>query len=172
MSVIYMLESMRCVVLNTTYRPVQVVSAKRALKMIFEGKVHVVENHPTYVVHSVRETWPVPTMVALLTYIKERVGPAILTKRNLFIRDKNTCQYCRRHKADLIAHEFLTVDHVLPRSHGGRSIWTNVITACSTCNNKKGNTLLSECRMSLPTLPTTPTIFEIWSRYLTQRYHL
>lgn len=167
-----MLESMRCVVLNTTYRPVQVVSAKRALKMFFEGKVHVVENHPTYVVRSIHSSWPVPTMVALLTYIKERTGPAMLTKRNLFIRDKSTCQYCGRHKRDLVAKEFLTIDHVLPRSHGGRSTWNNVVTACSTCNNKKGNTLLSESRMVLTAQPVTPTIFEIWSRYLSQRYHL
>lgn len=167
-----MLESIRCVVLNATYRPVQVIPAKRALKMIFEGKVHVVENHPTYVVHSVYASWPVPIMVALKKFIKERVGPAILTKRNLFIRDKHSCQYCGRSKSEFKSHEFLTVDHVIPQARGGRNEWTNVVAACSSCNNKKGDTLLAQSKMTLLTKPAVPTIFEIWSKYLARKYHL
>lgn len=167
-----MLDTLRCVVLNTTYRPVHVISAKRALKMYFEGKVHIVEQHPTYLVHSVKQSWPVPIIVALKTFIKERIGPAILTKRNLFIRDRQTCQYCGRGKTVFKTHEFLTVDHIIPQSYGGANIWTNVVAACSTCNNSKGNIMLEKSGMKLLTKPAVPTIFEIWSKYLAKKYHL
>jgi len=167
-----MLETIRCVVLNSTYRPMHVIPAKRALKLYFEGKVHIVEQHPTYMVHSVRASWPVPIIVALKKFIKERVGPAILTKRNLFIRDKYTCQYCGRAKSQFKPQEFLTVDHVIPQARGGTNTWLNVVSACSTCNNLKGDTPLEKTRMRLLTKPTIPTIFEIWSKYLSKKYHL
>jgi 5-methylcytosine-specific restriction endonuclease McrA len=167
-----MLETIRCVVLNSTYRPVHVIPAKRALKMYFEGKVHIVEQHPTYMVRSVTASWPVPIIVALKKFIKERIGPAILTKRNLFIRDKYSCQYCGRSKSVFKSHEFLTVDHVVPQSYNGPNSWTNVVAACSTCNNNKGNTFLEKSGMHLLTTPSVPTIFEIWSKYLAKKYHL
>jgi len=156
-----------CVVLNATYEPISVISAKRALVMYLEGKANIVEEHPTYVVHTISSIFPLPLIIALKRLIKARLvfrQPAILTQRNLFIRDKYMCQYCGIPKADLKPHEFLTRDHVIPTARGGSDKWENVVTACNTCNNKKGNRTYDEIKMKLLTTPKVPTIFELWSK--------
>lgn len=161
-------ESVRCVVLNTTYEPLSVVKARDALVLIIEGKAVMVEEHPYLVVRSIKQTFKVPTMVALKTYVKSRKvfsAKATLTQRNLFVRDNYTCQYCERNKVELGAHEFLTRDHIHPECAGGPNTWLNLITACSTCNNKKGDTPLSQTDMILKKIPTVPTIFELWMKH-------
>ena len=163
------LETTRCVVLNSSYEPLTLVTAKRALTMYYEGKVDVIEEHPTLIVHSEDDVWPVPTAVILRHYVNARTPygkPAMLTQKNLFIRDKFTCQYCNRHRSDLADNEKLTRDHVFPKEKGGRDEWNNVVTACSTCNNRKANYLLGsfQCDFRLEKNPTTPTVYEIWSK--------
>jgi 5-methylcytosine-specific restriction endonuclease McrA len=160
-------ETTRCVVLNATYEPIMVVSARRALLMFLEGKAIIVEEHPELVMRSPKQTFPVPLMIALKQYIKGRrvfKTKALLTQKNLFIRDGYTCQYCSRTKSELKSSEFLTRDHVIPRDAGGRDTWTNVVTSCNTCNNKKSNYMMHETNMKLLKNPVEPTIFEIWTR--------
>ena len=102
-------ETTRCVVLNSTYEPIAVVPSKRALILILEGKAIVVEEHPTMVVRSPSTTLKVPIMVALKEFVRGRKifrTAAVLTQRNLFIRDNYTCQYCLRHKSELRHFEF------------------------------------------------------------------
>jgi 5-methylcytosine-specific restriction endonuclease McrA len=111
-------------------------------------------------------TLPIPTQVVLKEYKKTtpmyRVN-AFLTQRNLFLRDKRTCQYCLRHETQLDrTFEFLTRDHVYPQDKGGKDVWSNVVTACSTCNNKKANKTLEELGWKLPKALTTPTRYELW----------
>ena len=89
---------------------------------------------------------------------------ALLTQRNLFIRDQYTCQYCGRTKQQIKHSEFLTRDHVIPRHMGGKDIWENVVTCCNSCNNKKAYHLLEDINMTLLTIPRAPTIFELWTR--------
>ena len=89
------LDSTKCVVLNATYEPIMVVTSKRALLLFLEGKAVIVEEHPELVVRSPRQTFPVPLMIALVHYIKGRRvfrTPALLTQKNLFVRDAYTCQ--------------------------------------------------------------------------------
>ena len=141
------LESTRCVVLNTTYEPITVISSKRALILFLEGKALIVEEHPELVVRSPNQTFPVPTSIVLKKFVKGRMvfrTKALLTQRNLFIRDEYTCQYCGRTRQSLRSSEFLTRDHVAPRHVGGKDVWENVVTCCNTCNNKKAYHLLSE----------------------------
>jgi 5-methylcytosine-specific restriction endonuclease McrA len=160
-------ETTRCVVLNATYEPITVISSKRALIMFLEGKAIIVEEHPELVVRSPKQTFPVPLMIALKNYIKGRRvfrTKALLTQRNLFVRDAYTCQYCGRARSQLKSHEFMTRDHVIPMAKGGRDIWTNVVTSCNVCNNKKSDYLLGELNMTLLKEPTEPTVFEIWTR--------
>lgn len=167
------IETTRCVVLNATYEPITVVSAKRALLMFLEGKAVIVEEHPEYVMRSPRQTFPVPLMIALKNYIKGRrvfKTKALLTQKNLFIRDAYTCQYCGRKKSQLKQSEFLTRDHVIPTAKGGQDIWTNVVTSCNICNNKKSDYLMQEINMTLLKSPTEPTIFEIWTRQQNKLY--
>ena len=161
------LESTKCVVLNATYEPITVVTSKRALLLFLEGKAVIVEEHPNLVVKSPNKTFPVPLMIALTNYIKGRrvfKTPAMLTQKNLFIRDAYTCQYCARHRSTLKSSEFLTRDHVHPVAKGGKDAWQNVVTSCSTCNNKKADKLLETTGMKLLKTPAIPTIFELWTR--------
>jgi len=143
------------------------VTSKRALLLFLEGKAIIVEEHPELVVRSPKQTFPVPLMIALVRYIKGRRvfrTPALLTQKNLFIRDAYTCQYCGRHKSAFRSTEFLTRDHVHPVAKGGRDIWENVVTSCSTCNNKKADKLLESTTMNLLKIPVVPTIFELWTK--------
>lgn len=167
------IETTRCVVLNATYEPITVVSAKRALLMFLEGKAVIVEAHPEFVMRSPRQTFPVPLMIALKHYIKGRrvfTTKALLTQKNLFTRDGYTCQYCGRKKSQLKLSEFLTRDHVIPTAKGGRDIWTNVVTCCNECNNKKSDYLMHEINMTLLKPLQEPTIFEIWTRQQQKLY--
>lgn len=161
------LDTTRCVVLNATYEPITIVSSKRALILFLEGKAMIVEEHPELVVRSPSQTFPVPTSIVLKHFVKGRMvfrTKALLTQRNLFIRDQYTCQYCGRNKQQLRSSEFLTRDHVIPRHVGGRDIWENVVTCCNSCNNKKAYHLLEDINMTLLKFPTAPTIFELWTR--------
>lgn len=149
------------------------ISAKKAIMRVYEGKADVIDNHPTFVVRSVTQAWPIPTQIILKKHVKSRPTfrvPAILNKRNIHIRDKYTCQYCGRHRSRWKEHEFPTIDHVIPQSKGGKHVWENVLTACSTCNNKKADYTIDEIGMKPLKKPTTPTMFEIWSKTNTKRY--
>lgn len=161
------LDHTRCTVLNASYEPLAVVSAKRGLILVIEGKAIVSQEHPDHVIHSSHDIWPVPTQIVLKTFVKSRAThriPAILTQRNLFLRDGYRCQYCLRHRSEIKSHEFLTRDHIHPQSKGGKDEWKNVVTACSSCNNKKADYSISDAGLVLKKLPTIPTIFELWSR--------
>lgn len=168
-------ESSRCVVLNASYEPLSIITAKRALLLILEGKAIVVEEHPSMVVRSPRQSFKVPTMVALKEFIKSRKifhSKATLTQKNLFIRDNHSCQYCGRHKSEFRHKEFLTRDHVYPEHKGGPSTWDNLVTACSTCNNKKAHYLLEDTNMTLLKKPEAPTIFELWMKHTSRKSSL
>jgi 5-methylcytosine-specific restriction endonuclease McrA len=161
------LESTRCVVLNTTYEPITVITSKRALILFLEGKALIVEEHPDLVVRSPNQTFPVPTSIVLKQFVKGRMvfrTKALLTQRNLFIRDEYTCQYCLRTRQQLRSSESLTRDHVIPRHAGGKDVWENVVASCNTCNNKKAYHLLKDTNMTLLKKPVAPTIFELWTR--------
>lgn len=161
------LERTRCTVLNASYEPLAVVSAKRGLILVFEGKASILEEHPDEVIHSARDIWPIPTQIVLKEFVKSRSThriKAILTQRNLFLRDGHRCQYCNRHRSQLKNSEFLTRDHIIPQSKNGKDVWTNVTTACSSCNNKKADLMLSDTNLILAKEPWNPTIFELWAR--------
>jgi 5-methylcytosine-specific restriction endonuclease McrA len=166
-------DATRCVVLNSTYEPIAVVTSKRALLLILEGKAIVVEEHPTMVVRSPSVTFRVPIMVALKHFVRGRKifrTASVLTQRNLFVRDNYTCQYCNRHKSELRHSEFLTRDHIVPESRGGSNTWENVVAACSTCNNKKADHYLEDVNLRLQKKPTIPTLFELWMKHNQRRY--
>ena len=168
------LDTTRCVVLNATYEPITIVSSKRALILYLEGKAMIVEEHPDLVVRSPNQTFPVPTSIVLKHFVKGRMvfrTKALLTQRNLFIRDQYTCQYCGRNKQQLKHSEFLTRDHVIPRHIGGKDCWENVVACCNSCNNKKAYFMLDETNMKLLKHPSAPTIFELWTRQQKKLIH-
>jgi 5-methylcytosine-specific restriction endonuclease McrA len=137
-------------VLNASYEPLNVTSVRRAHVLVFKGKAEVVEelDEP---LHSATDTYPWPHVIRLITYV--RVPRAIqrkISRRALFARDGWRCVYCGT------ASGRLTLDHVVPRSRGGDSVWENVVTSCAPCNLRKGNRSLEESGLELHTRPRAP----------------
>lgn len=126
-------------ILNADYSPLQIaplstISWKEAVKLVWLDQVEVLEYYDDWFVHSPSVTLQVPSVIVTKTYVKTSRGVKF-NKTNLCIRDEYTCQYC----LNRFDQKSLTIDHVLPRSHGGKTNWINVAMACGPCNTKKGN---------------------------------
>jgi 5-methylcytosine-specific restriction endonuclease McrA len=137
-------------VLNASYEPLNVCSTRRALVLVLKGKAEVIERLALPLT-SAEESFPWPHVIRLLQYV--RVPRAIqrrISRRALFARDGWRCVYCGTSSSRL------TLDHVVPRSRGGGSVWENVVTSCAPCNTRKGDRLPEEAAMSLPKPPRAP----------------
>ena len=135
-------------VLNASYEPINVCAARRALVLMLKG-VAAAEEHAREHVHSPSRTIPVPSVIRLLEYRRIPHQTRALSRKNILIRDRNTCQYC----GHLFSSSELTLDHVTPRSRGGESNWENLVACCHRCNNRKGNRLPEEASMHLVRAP-------------------
>ena len=136
-------------VLNQNYEPLNICNVRRAILLVFDGKAEILEANG-HVVKSATRSFPAPSVIRLV-YLIHRPHPRVkLTRREVFIRDGYTCQYCGRHSHDL------TIDHVIPRSRGGMHSWDNLVSACKPCNHRKGGKLLAEARMALRKEPREP----------------
>ena len=113
---------------------------------------------------SEHHTVPFPTVIRLVRYVHvPRRFRRQVTNTFLFARDDYECQYCGRHRGELKGRQFLTRDHVVPTSRGGKNTWENVVTSCSPCNNRKGDRLPREVGMTLRTVPTEPNyVHLVW----------
>src|SRR5437899_12300708 len=137
-------------VLNASYEPLNVCSFRRAHVLVYKGKAEVIEqlDQP---LRSATGSFIWPHVIRLLHYV--RVPRAIqrkISRRALFARDGWKCAYCGT------ASGRLTLDHIVPRSRGGESIWENVVTACAPCNLRKGDRTLEQVGMHLHTAPRPP----------------
>jgi len=145
-----MLDSLKILILNQSYEPLQFCSAKRGLVMVLTGRAEQIECDG-YVVRSPSRSFPLPTVIRVLNRVKRKARKNIsFSKKNILIRDNYTCQYCgeREHP--------LTVDHIIPKSRGGLTTWTNVVVACKPCNSKKGSRTANEANMELNRKPVRP----------------
>ena len=162
----------RVLVLNATYEPLSIVSVKRALVLLLKEKAELVECAEERL-HAARISLPVPLVIRLVYYVRipHQVTMAP-TRRSVLQRDNHTCQYCGATSAQAA----LTLDHLLPRSRGGETTWENVVTACRTCNMRKGGRTPDEAHMVLRRRPGRPhylaflllseaTSREIWGKY-------
>lgn len=138
----------RALVLNATYEPLSIVSARRAVVLLLREKADPVETADA-VWHSERSSVSVPTVIRLRTYVKVPYSRRVpLNRRAVFARDDGACQYCAGPAENL--------DHVLPRSRGGTHTWENVVAACRRCNTRKGNRTPDEAGLRLRRFPTAP----------------
>ncbi|KAF9661163.1 hypothetical protein SADUNF_Sadunf19G0039100 [Salix dunnii] len=138
----------RGLVLDISYRPVNVVCWKRAICLEFMEKADVLEYYDQAVPH-------------LLQVVKRRrIVKSKLSRKNILHRDNYTCQYCS-------SHENLTIDHVLPTAQGGEWKWENLVTACAKCNSKKGKKTPEEANMKLSKVPKAPKDYDILAIPLT-----
>jgi 5-methylcytosine-specific restriction endonuclease McrA len=137
-------------VLNASYEPLNVTTVRRAHVLVYKGKAEVIEelDQP---LHSATDTYPWPHVIRLVTYVKvPRTAQRKISRRALFARDEWSCVYCGTTSGRL------TLDHVIPRSRGGGSVWENVVTSCAPCNLRKGNRLPEEVSMKLRKEPRPP----------------
>ena len=137
-----------CLALNASFEPLTMVPMRRALRLVIDGKAEIVEADQDKVVRSERLTLPRPAVIRLTKFIHvPRRFRRQVTNTFLFARDEYRCQFCGRTQQELRHRECLTRDHLVPLSRGGTNAWTNVLTACSSCNTRKGNLLPEEVGM-------------------------
>lgn len=148
---------MRCLTLNASFEPLTLVPVRRALRLVLDGKAEIVESDGKRVVRSERLAIPRPSVIRLVKFVHvPRKFRRQVTNTFLFARDRYTCQFCGRPEGRLGYRECLTRDHLVPLSRGGTNDWANVLTACSTCNTRKGNHLPEECGMHPLRVPVEP----------------
>ncbi|MGH9774902.1 MAG: HNH endonuclease [Candidatus Acidiferrales bacterium] len=140
-------------VLNATFEPINVTAVRRALVLMLKGVAQAEETQITEV-HSTTKAVPVPSVIRLLSYRHIPQQSRALSRKNILLRDRNTCQFCR---TQLPASE-LTLDHVVPRSRGGHSTWENLVACCYECNNHKGDRTPEEAGLRLARRPRPFTL--------------
>jgi len=141
----------KVLVLNLDHTPIAVVTVQKAMVLSVLEKVSVLADYQFLRVRTVTREFKYPAVVRLDEYKNVPYRGVLLTRSNLFKRDNNECQYCgsQRH---------LTVDHVVPRSKGGDSSWTNLITACHRCNVHKGDKTPEEVGFFIRRKPFKPSL--------------
>jgi len=138
--------------LNATYEPLKVIPWKRAVTLLFQGKVEVLEVYDREV-RGIRLSFHLPSVLRLLKIVKARnIHTVKFSRANIFTRDSHTCQYCGL-RFDV---RDLTFDHVIPAAKGGKKNWENIVTACWRCNNKKSGRSPVESGMRLIKIPAEP----------------
>ncbi len=131
-------------VLNASYEPINVCAARRAIVLVLKG-VAMTEEENGHFLHAARIAIRVPSVIRLLEYRRIPHQTRALSRKNILLRDRNSCQYC----GAVLASSELTLDHVVPRSRGGLSTWENLVACCHPCNRRKGNQLPMEANMKL-----------------------
>jgi 5-methylcytosine-specific restriction endonuclease McrA len=156
---------MGCLTLNASFEPLTILPVRRALRLVIDRKAEILEVDDARVFRSEWQELPCPVVIRLARYVHvPRKFRRQVTNTFLFARDGYRCQYCGQHRSHLKHREFLTRDHVVPLSRGGDNTWSNVITACSPCNNRKGNRLPVEAGMKPLSVPREPNYVElVWA---------
>ena len=135
-------------VLNASYEPINICAARRALVLVLKG-VAAAEEESMIAVHSARAHLRLPSVIRLLEYRRIPRQTRALSRKNILMRDRYTCQYCHR----VLPSADLTLDHVVPRSRSGESAWENLVACCHGCNNRKGGRTPEEAGMKLARQP-------------------
>jgi len=165
---------MRTLVLNAGYEPMQLISWQRALCLVVARKAEIVARYDK-VVRSVSTSMPLPSVVRLVRYVSavSYFGRVRCTRKNILLRDLHQCQYCGLK----CRGSQISVDHIIPKSKGGKTTWDNVVAACHDCNRRKGSLTLSDAGMVLRKVPKRPSWRELiaclsqdsgveWANYL------
>ncbi len=140
----------KVLVLNQDYSALTVCSIPKAFLLVFLKKADLISESATEQLRSVSQSFPMPSVIRLHRYVYLPYKGVMLSRQNIFRRDGGQCQYCG-------TPEDLTLDHVLPKSRGGRTSWDNLATACKRCNSRKGDLTPEEAGMPLKTKPYKPS---------------
>jgi len=164
----------RVLVLNASYEPINVCTVRRAIVLILKGVARA-EESSLHTIRSASLVMQAPSVIRLVEYIHVPFERKSLSRKNILLRDHNTCQYC----GEVFPPQELTLDHVIPRSRGGDSNWDNLVACCRRCNNRKGDRTPEEARMKLLKKPQSFSLHvnrqiirylgradETWRKYL------
>ena len=159
----------RVLVLNRGYRPVAVTQAMRAFGLLYAGTARALDSEfqsfdfeswadlaaqqGDDIVHTAKLVLKVPRVVVLQAYDKFPRTQVRFSRQNIYMRDEFTCQYCKKR----FARQELNLDHVIPRSQGGRTTWENVVCSCVKCNLSKGGRTPAQARLKLLKVPKRPS---------------
>lgn len=148
----------RVLVLNLDHSPVAVVSPQKAIVLLLLEKANCLSTYGLLEIRTVSRSFEYPAVIRLNDYKNIPYRGVLLNRVNLFRRDGGECQYCgsRRH---------LTIDHVVPRSKGGKTSWTNLVTACNRCNVNKGDKTPEQAGLILKKEPFKPSLSYFLSEY-------
>ena len=157
--------------LNASYEPMKVIPWQRAITLLVLNKVELVEAYDE-MVRGLTVSFQLPSVVRLLRYARGRTRGVKFSRMNVYRRDHFACQYC----GSLPGVDALTFDHVVPRAQGGKTEWTNIVTACITCNARKADRTPDQAGMALTARPVRPSWMcavspadaqhDVWKDYL------
>ncbi|MHB1001531.1 MAG: HNH endonuclease [Armatimonadota bacterium] len=136
-------------VLNNDYEPLNVCNLRRAIILIYLGKAEILHSNP-HMIEALNSSIDAPSVVKLRHHVKRPLPELKLSRRSIFARDNYTCQYCGHQAREL------TLDHVMPKRHGGKSTWENLVCCCKKCNSKKGDKTPDQFTMKLMKEPRRP----------------
>ncbi|NCN26153.1 HNH endonuclease [bacterium] len=150
------LDQCKALVLNSYYEPIRIVAWQRAMLLMFGEKVDVLETYTNSFVHSVSQNFAVPAVVRLRGFgrVKNKVLRIKFCREHVFVRDDYLCQYCHKE----FPPRELTLDHVMPAYRGGKTSWTNVVSCCKRCNQRKGGRTPDEAGFNLLKKPIMPKV--------------
>jgi 5-methylcytosine-specific restriction endonuclease McrA len=151
---------MNCLLLNSNYEPISIlplsiINWQHAIKLMFLDRITVLESYEQHVARSSHLTINYPAVAVTKNYFNPRHNVRF-SRANLYLRDLYQCQYC----GDTFDSDELTIDHMIPRASGGKITWDNAVTACKTCNHKKGTKLWKPMRM-----PYKPDYYQLVNRW-------
>jgi 5-methylcytosine-specific restriction endonuclease McrA len=143
------IKCMRVLVLNMDYTPINVTDLFRGFNLVFKGKAEIIEHHEKNPIITPKTTYKRPSVIRLLRYVFLPYKKLKPSRDNIYKRDEFRCLYCQ-------INTHLTIDHVIPKSRGGKNTWENLATCCFKCNSKKGDRTPKEANMDLVYKPFKP----------------
>ena len=141
----------KVLILNQDYSAISLCSVQKAFILLYLEKAELLEKSETGFLRSISVSYPKPSVIRLQRYVHIPYKGIALSRHNIMKRDHFQCQYCGGNRN-------LTLDHLFPRSRGGKATWTNLVTACNRCNTRKGDRTPEEAGLHLKQQPKKPTL--------------
>ena len=149
----------KVLILNQDFSAIAVCSVHKAFLLVYLDKAEMVSKTDQASLRTISTTYPVPSVIRLQRYVRVPYYGIALSRHNVMRRDSYSCQYCG-------AAKNLTLDHLMPRSRGGETIWQNLVTACSRCNSRKGDRTPEEAGLKLKRQPSRPSLLTFLQLHL------
>lgn len=153
----------KVLVLNQDYQAISVCTAERAFILVFLKKAEMVSDRKAKVLRSMNASFAYPSIIRLVRFVNLPYKKVALSRQNIFKRDGFKCVYCA-------GRDNLTMDHVIPRSKGGRDSWHNLVSACQKCNTEKGDRTPEEAELRMSHKPFRPS-FIMYLREFSGKVH-